>query len=106
LWICQGCTAAYAVGAASCPNCGATAYEEDHPMPKITVHGGATNATDDSPSEVVVFTKDDFVQHIENCEDPECLGTTSETSSSKPSSSPKTSASAARSRARTTENPS
>lgn len=46
LWICARCSAAYAVGAPGCPQCQCTDYLEADPMPKITVHGGATNADD------------------------------------------------------------
>jgi len=100
LWLCTDCSAAYAVGQSACPNCGSTAYLEDHPMPKITVHGGATNEHDPETPDELVTAEPEATE-----EDP-CPGTTSETSSSKPSSSPKTSGSAARSRARTTESPS
>lgn len=99
LWLCTDCSAAYAVGQPACPNCGSTVYLEDHPMPKITVHGGATNATDEPEPEP------DTTQ-LDAPEEEPSPGSSSETSSSKGSSSPKTSASAARSRARTTENPS
>lgn len=45
LWICTGCTTAYAVGAARCPQCGETNHvEEGTAMPKITVHGGPSIA--------------------------------------------------------------
>ena len=39
LWYCAGCTAAYAVGLAACPQCGSTDYTEDT-MPKISKGGG------------------------------------------------------------------
>ncbi len=42
LYICQGCTTAYAP-AAACPHCGADDYFEEGSMPKITVHGGPSN---------------------------------------------------------------
>jgi hypothetical protein len=41
LWICGSCTAAYAVGLAACPQCGATEYEEDYTMAKITSAGAS-----------------------------------------------------------------
>lgn len=45
LWICNPCTAAYSPDAPRCPQCGSTDYrEQGEPMPKITVHGGPTNA--------------------------------------------------------------
>jgi hypothetical protein len=56
LWVCRTCTAKYSVDAPRCPQCGADDHfedgtqpaeeEEDPEMPKITVHGGATNAAD------------------------------------------------------------
>jgi len=45
MWICDGCTTAYSVGAPACPHCGSTAYTEEH-MAKITVHGGASTEPD------------------------------------------------------------
>lgn len=47
-WVCDSCTAVYSVGAPCCPHCRATDYTEqgEEPMPKITVHGGASNAAD------------------------------------------------------------
>lgn len=48
LLLCTGCTSRYAVGAPRCPECGSTEFEEDHDMPKITVHGGASNAAQDT----------------------------------------------------------
>jgi len=40
LWICSGCTAAYAVGLAACPQCGGTEYEQEYEhMAKITMDG-------------------------------------------------------------------
>lgn len=48
--VCAGCTTKFAVGLKRCPHCGSTDYCEDgQDMPKITVHGGASNA-DASPS--------------------------------------------------------
>jgi len=45
LWACRGCPAKYSVGAPACPHCGSTDhYEEGSVMPKITVHGGPSNA--------------------------------------------------------------
>lgn len=38
LWVCAGCTAAYAVGLPACPQCGGTDYREDS-MPNITSAG-------------------------------------------------------------------
>lgn len=45
LWVCEGCGTRYAVGLSSCPRCRSKAFhEEGASVPKITVHGGATNA--------------------------------------------------------------
>jgi SAP domain-containing protein len=47
LWVCGGCSTKYSVGAPACPHCGSLEhYEEGGVMPKITRHGGATNAAD------------------------------------------------------------
>ena len=50
-WGCLDCTTVYAVGAPRCPHCGSTRYE-GYPMPKITRHGGPSDAT--TASEAVV----------------------------------------------------
>lgn len=57
-WFCRDCTAAYAVDAPVCPQCGATdpIKEDEQIMPKITVHGGATNAATDEPDNTVADT--------------------------------------------------
>lgn len=52
LWICRLCGAAYSVDAPRCPQCGSTDYLESS-MPKITVHGGPTNAADDVEPEPI-----------------------------------------------------
>lgn len=45
-WECRGCTAAYSVGAPRCPQCGTNdPIKEDEQMAKITVHGGASDAS-------------------------------------------------------------
>lgn len=46
LWVCEGCTCRYSVGAPRCPECGSHAYVEEGVMPKITVHGGASDVRD------------------------------------------------------------
>jgi len=46
LWRCKRCTTVFAVGLHCCPQCTGTDVEEDSEMPKITVHGGATNAAE------------------------------------------------------------
>lgn len=45
-WVCTECTTTYSVGAPCCPHCGSTEHTEEgqEPMPKITVHGGASIA--------------------------------------------------------------
>lgn len=87
LWICTRCTAAYAVGAARCPQCGSTERrEEGEDMAKVTVHGGATNA--DAPEQ-------------ERGEDVSA-GSSSETSSEKASTSPQKNERARQKPARTT----
>lgn len=43
---CESCTTLYAVGAPACPHCGSTAAHEEGTMPKITAHGGPSNAAD------------------------------------------------------------
>lgn len=51
LLVCLACTAKYAVGLASCPHCGSTELAEEgaEAMPKITAHGGPSNAADYPP---------------------------------------------------------
>jgi hypothetical protein len=49
LWICRGCTAAFAVGASACPQCGGTDHVEDWTMPKISKGGGASYEPGTSP---------------------------------------------------------
>ena len=47
LWICQGCTAAFSVGAPKCPHCGGTVFreqgDEDGPV-RSTVTGEPVEA--------------------------------------------------------------
>lgn len=57
LWVCRGCTAAYAPGAPRCPQCGvddpieeAEQLEKEQEMAKITVHGGPTNDDAEEPA--------------------------------------------------------
>lgn len=94
LWVCAGCSTAYAVGLPACPQCLSTDREEDHPMPKITLHGGATNAAEDeAPADEVPTAA---------TEEESSPGNSSETSPEKPQPSDKPSSSRGRSRARTT----
>lgn len=47
---CKGCTTAFAVGLPRCPHCGSTDFaEQGQDMPKITAHGGPTNAAEPGP---------------------------------------------------------
>lgn len=46
LWRCKRCTTRFAVGLHCCPQCTGTDVEEDTEMPKISKHGGATNAAE------------------------------------------------------------
>lgn len=102
LQVCAGCTTVFSVGALRCPHCGsADYYEEGQAMPKITVHGGATNAAATDPAPVDL--PDDEPTTPEEEPSP---GNSSETSPEKQPSSEKPNAKQARSRARTTENPS
>lgn len=99
LQVCAGCSAAFAVGLSVCPQCGSTDWSEENPMPKITVHGGATNdaePTGDAESTAVPETP----------EEESSPGNSSETSSEKPPTSVEPKTPSRRSRARTTENPS
>lgn len=55
LSVCQECTTRFAVGLLACPHCHSTKfYEEGSVMPKITVHGGPSNAAVDlsNPADV------------------------------------------------------
>ena len=49
VWICEDCTARYAVGAPRCPQCQSTRYrEEGTEMPKVSVHGGPSVADEET----------------------------------------------------------
>lgn len=102
LWTCAGCFTHYAVGLPACPQCASTDHHEEGTMPKITVHGGPSNAwlVGEPGPELLDLPGGNTVQP-EPEEEPS-PGNSSETSSSKAAPSPKTNASAARSRARTT----
>lgn len=55
LRVCQRCTTRFAVGLLACPHCRSTEhYEEGSVMPKITVHGGPSNASDPASGPVTV----------------------------------------------------
>lgn len=48
--VCGSCTTKFAVGLKRCPHCASTDFCEDD-MPKITVHGGPSDATVDEEPE-------------------------------------------------------
>jgi RNA polymerase subunit RPABC4/transcription elongation factor Spt4 len=53
-WVCVECTTVYSVGAPRCPHCGSAEHvEQGEDMPKITRHGGPSNAAEDLPAEPV-----------------------------------------------------
>lgn len=106
LWLCLDCSAAYSVGQSRCPNCQSTDYIEEGVMPKITVHGGATNdaLAGELGPELADMPDGDTVQP--SPEEEPSPGSNSATSSPKPESSSAPTTSSRRSRARTTENPS
>lgn len=121
LLVCQGCTAAYSVGAPRCPQCGSTDHTEqgEQSMPKITRHGGPTVAgaqvvagawgdTDNWPAAVAEATSGEHgpetVGKPTEGSEGVSAGSSSETSPKKPSPSPKMSAPAHPKPARTTGN--
>lgn len=62
LWVCLGCSAAYAVGLPGCPQCRGTDYHEEGTMPKISkAHG----PTDGSPDPARVVAPEPVVEAIE-----------------------------------------
>ena len=60
-WICVDCTAAYSVGARSCPQCGSTKYVEEG-MAKISRLGGATVEGDLASATEVVESEPELVE--------------------------------------------
>lgn len=50
LRVCDECTTKYAPDAPRCPHCGHTESHEEGQMPKITVHGGPSDATLNPPT--------------------------------------------------------
>lgn len=44
LWTCRRCTTRFAVGLPYCPQCTSTDIEKEDGVPKITVHGGPSDA--------------------------------------------------------------
>lgn len=78
LWVCRGCTAAYAPGVPRCPQCGvndpieeAEQLEKEQEMAKITVHGGPTNDDAEEPADgaAVEATADEAEQAAAPVED-------------------------------------
>ncbi|NUO43735.1 MAG: hypothetical protein HOV82_17065 [Streptomyces sp.] len=95
VWECAECTTKYAVGAPKCPHCESVVRvderaqkpeEEESDMAKVTVHGGASDAT---------------AEGLEAGEDVSA-GSSSSTSSETESSTPEKSDEPSPSRARTT----
>lgn len=126
---CGKCTAKFAVGLSRCPHCGSTKFMEDWQMPKITEHGGATNAAAEPPTPsaaatapggepgpeltlptgAFVATTGAWTDDAETKTGPEeesSPGSSSETSSEKPPTTSETSSSAPQSPAPTTASPS
>lgn len=50
VWRCLGCQELYRIRLSRCPRCHRGDFEEEAYMPKITVHGGPTNAADPAPA--------------------------------------------------------
>jgi hypothetical protein len=50
---CESCNTPFAVGLRACPNCRSQNFHEEGTVPKITVHGGATNASEAATSPAV-----------------------------------------------------
>lgn len=67
VWICGECTAAYSVDAPRCPQCGDNQpiKEGEQLMPKITVHGGASNADDAEVAAAADETEQNEAQTLE-----------------------------------------
>lgn len=104
LWVCAGCTTAYAVGSPCCPHCRSTDHYEEGTMPKITVHGGPSNDAEPPRYEWVGEAGPELfnLPAGETTEEEPSPGNSSETSPEKPQPSDKPSSSKGRSRARTT----
>ena len=87
LWLCSACTAGYAVGLAGCPQCGSTDYsEEGQDMPKITVHGGPTNAAD--PISMPPADEETALAAVEPAPDPDPAPGPAEAAGSKDAADP------------------
>lgn len=110
---CRGCTTAFAVGLRACPHCRSTDFvEQGQDMPKITAHGGPSNAADPGPeltasTGAVIATSGAWADEPEpadtdTVEEESSPGTSSSTSSETPSSEPEPSEPPTPSRAPTT----
>lgn len=116
LLVCLDCTTAYAVGVPLCPHCGSERRAEqgtaaamglhargvkEETMPKITVHGGPSNAADEQPVSAPAAESEVTPEQVAG-EEESSPGSSSETSSPKAESSPETSAPGPQKPARTT----
>jgi predicted nucleic acid-binding Zn-ribbon protein len=117
-WGCPTCGTVFGLRLyGGCPRCPGTELVEEANMPKITVHGGPSNADDPRPAEpatepddaglrAAIADIDDAIREAndEGGEQPS-PGTSSSTSNAKPRKSTATRKSASPSPAPTTENP-
>lgn len=110
---CKGCSTAFAVGLPRCPHCRSTDFvEQGQDMPKITAHGGPSNAAEPGPeltatTGAVIATSGAWADEAEpaeseTVEEESSPGSNSETSSETPSSEPEPSATPRPKRARGT----
>ena len=95
LWSCLECSTRYALDLRACPHCGSARREEDD-MPKISVHGGASDA------QYIVKDQPTAEVPAEGSERPSA-GSSSSTSPQKTASTSKKSAATRPRRARMTE---
>lgn len=103
LHTCKSCTTQYAESLDCCPSCGSTERvaasgggdsaeadsddedDEEDDMAKITVHGGATNAADQPPAEVVAEPGPELVDLPEgNLVEPDDQGEEADTDAEQP----------------------
>jgi hypothetical protein len=68
LWECLSCGCIYAVGLTKCPHCLGITYKiaGEQNMPKITVHGGPSNADAEREEELKALYKDPIVEEEES----------------------------------------
>lgn len=62
---CLKCGTEFAVGLGWCPQCTSTHSEEVSDVPKITVHGGATNAAETDEATAVASTVEERAPYAE-----------------------------------------